>query len=171
MGFDRIISNQPQYSMLYRVIEERVIPTCETYGIGQIVWSPMAQGVLSGKYLPGQPPPPGSRATDKSGSTFIKRLLSDPILEAVQRLRPIAEGHGLSMGQLALAWVLSNPNVSAAIAGASRPEQIEDNAKASGVTLTDDVLAAIDAAIGAVVIRDPALTESPPRRPTPEERS
>ena len=165
MGFDRIISNQPQYSMLYRVIEERVIPTSETYGIGQIVWSPMAQGVLSGKYLPGQPPPAGSRATDKSGSTFIRRLLSDPILEAVQRLRPIAADHGLSMGQLALAWVLQNPAVSAAIIGATRPEQIAHNVKASGVRLDEATMSAIDAALGDVIFRDPDLTRSPETRP------
>lgn len=172
MGLDRIISNQPQYSMLWRVIEPEVVPTSVEFGIGQIVWSPVAQGVLTGKYQPGAVPPVDTRATSSDeGAGFISGWLRDDVLTAVQSLRPIAGDLGLSMAQLAIAWVLSNPNVSAAIAGASRPEQIEDNAKASGVTLTDDVLAAIDAAIGAVVIRDPALTESPPRRPTPEERS
>ncbi len=165
MGFDRIISNQPQYSMLYRVIEERVLPTCDTYGIGQIVWSPMAQGVLSGKYLPGQPPPEGSRATDPQGSNFIKRLMGDEILMAVQRLRPIASDHGLTMAQLALAWVLQNHSVSAAIIGATRPEQVADNVKASGVVLDEDTMRAIDEALGDVVFRDPGLTRSPETRP------
>lgn len=165
LGFDRIISNQPQYSMLYRVIEEQVIPTCETYGVGQIVWSPMAQGVLSGKYLPGQPPPAGSRALDPQGSSFIKRLMSDEILHAVARLQPIAADHGLTMAQLALAWVLQNPAVSAAIIGATRPEQVLDNVKASGVRLDEDTLRAIDETLGDVVFRDPQLTRSPQTRP------
>jgi aryl-alcohol dehydrogenase-like predicted oxidoreductase len=165
LGLDRIVSNQPQYSMLWRVIEAEVVPTCESNGIGQIVWSPMAQGVLSGKYLPGQPAPAGSRATDPHGANFIKRLMSDEILTAVQRLEPIAADHGLSMAQLALAWVLQNPNVSAAIIGATRPEQIADNVKASGVVLAEDVLLAIDEALGDVVVRDPGLTRSPKDRP------
>ena len=165
MGFDRIISNQPQYSMLYRVIEADVVPTCESYGIGQIVWSPVAQGVLSGKYQPGQPPPAGSRATDPHGSNFIKRLMSDEILTAVQRLQPIAADNGLTMPQLALAWVLQNPNVSAAIIGATRPEQVLDNVKASGVRLDEEVMRAIDDAVGDVAFRDPALTRSPETRP------
>ncbi len=165
MGFDRLISNQPQYSMLWRVIEGEVIPTCQANGIGQIVWSPMAQGVLSGKYKPGQAPPEGSRATDQQGSAFIKRLLSDEILTAVARLEPIAAENGMSMAQLALAWVLQNPNVSAAIIGATRPEQITDNVKASGVRLDEDTLHAIDEALGEVVVRDPAFTRSPQERP------
>src|SRR5690606_38365167 len=130
-----------------------------------IVWSPMAQGVLSGKYLPGQPPPEGSRATDPQGSNFIKRLMSDEILTAVQRLRPIAADHGLTMAQLALAWVLQNQSVSAAIIGATRPEQVADNVKASGVTLDEDTMRAIDAALGDVVFRAPELTRSPHTRP------
>lgn len=165
MGFDRLISNQPQYSMLWRVIEAEVVPTCESNGIGQIVWSPMAQGVLSGKYKPGQPAPAGSRATDKQGSSFIKRLLDDDILTAVANLAPIADENGMTMAQLALAWVLQNPNVSAAIIGATRPEQIADNVKASGIVLDEDTMRAIDEALGDVVVRDPALTRSPKERP------
>jgi aryl-alcohol dehydrogenase-like predicted oxidoreductase len=162
----QLISNQPQYSMLWRVIEPEVVPTSEELGIGQIVWSPVAQGVLSGKYLPGQAPPAGSRATDdKSGADFIKRLLSDEILTAVQRLKPLAEQAGLTLAQLAVAWVLQNPNVSAAIVGASRPEQIADNAKASGVRLDADLLKAIDEIVEPVAERDPAKTVSPAQRP------
>src|SRR5690606_8903158 len=148
LGF-QLISNQPQYSMLHRVIEERVVPASEELGISQIVWSPMAQGVLTGKYLPGQPVPEGSRATDeKSGARFIEHFLRDDVLEAVQRLRPIAEEAGLTMPQLAVAWVLQNPNVAAAIVGASRPEQLADSVQASGVALDAATLAAIDAALG-----------------------
>jgi aryl-alcohol dehydrogenase-like predicted oxidoreductase len=147
----QLISNQPQYSMLWRVIEGKVVPTSEELGISQIVWSPMAQGVLSGKYLPGQPVPEGSRATDeKSGADFIKRFLRDDVLEAVQRLKPIAEQAGLSMPQLAIAWVLHNPNVAAALVGASRPEQLADTVKASGVKLDADTMTAIDEALGDV---------------------
>src|SRR5690349_20290446 len=161
-----LVSNQPQYSMLYRVIEAEVIPTCEELGIGQVVFSPIAQGVLTGKYTPGQPPPAGSRATDeKSGASFIKRLLADDVLQTVQRLRPIAEQAGMTMAQLAIAWVLQNPNVSAAIVGASRPEQLADNVKASGVRLEADVLKAIDEVLEPIVQRDPALTQSPEQRP------
>jgi aryl-alcohol dehydrogenase-like predicted oxidoreductase len=161
-----LVSNQPQYSMLWRVIEAEVIPTSEELGLGQIVFSPMAQGVLSGKYLPGQPPPAGSRATDeKSGSTFIARFMSDEVLSTVQRLKPLAERAGLSMAQLAVAWVLQNPNVSSAIVGASRPEQVQDNVKASGIKLDADLLKAIDDIVDPIVERDPAKTESPARRP------
>ncbi len=154
------VSNQPQYSALYRVIEPEVIPASRDNGIGQIVWSPVAQGVLSGKYLPGAPAPKGSRATDdKGGATFIGRFLKDDaLLERVQRLAPIAKEAGLTMAQLAVAWVLQNDNVSAAIIGASRPEQVTDNVKASGVTLPDDVMKAIDDALGDAVERDPSLT-------------
>ena len=151
----QLISNQPQYSMLWRVIEGKVVPTSEELGISQIVWSPMAQGVLSGKYLPGQPVPDGSRATDeKSGANFIKRFLRDDVLEAVQRLKPIADEAGLSMPQLAIAWVLQNPNIAAALVGASRPEQLADTVKASGATLDADTLAAIDTALGDAVFSD-----------------
>lgn len=162
----QLISNQPQYSMLHRVIEEKVVPASEELGISQIVWSPMAQGVLSGKYLPGQPVPAGSRATDeKSGAHFIERFLRDDILAAVQRLKPIAAEAGITMPQLAIAWVLQNPNVSAALVGASRPEQLADTVKASGVTLDADTLAAIDTALGDTVNRDPEDTYSvSPRR-------
>ena len=151
----QLISNQPQYSMLHRVIEPKVVPTSEGLGISQIVWSPMAQGVLSGKYLPGQPVPAGSRATDeKSGAHFISRFLQDDVLTAVQNLKPIAEGNGLTMPQLAIAWVLQNPNVAAALVGASRPEQLADTVKASGVKLDAATMTAIDEALGDVVNRD-----------------
>ena len=165
LGLDRIVSNQPQYSMLYRVIEPEVVPASEELGIGQIVWSPVAQGVLPGKYLPGQAPPADTRATSGEGADFIARWMRDDVLTAVQRLLPIAADLGLTPAQLAIAWVLANPNVSAAIVGASRPEQIVENVKASGVVLPDDVLTAIDDALGSVVTRDAALTVSPEIRP------
>jgi aryl-alcohol dehydrogenase-like predicted oxidoreductase len=162
----QFVSNQPQYSALYRVIEAEVVPASEELGIGQIVWSPLAQGVLTGKYRPGQPPPAGSRATDqKSGANFIARLMGDDVLRAVQQLRPLAEQAGLTMAQLGLAWVLQNPNVSSAIVGATRPEQLEDNVKASGVTLDAELLKRIDEALEPVIQRDPALTQSPAGRP------
>ena len=135
MGFDRIVSNQPQYNMLWRVIESEVIPLCEKEGIGQIVWSPIAQGVLTGKYKPGVAPPPGSRATDPGGSGFIRQYLSDDLLTRVQELVLIAAEAGLSLAQLAVAWTLQNPNVSAAIVGATRPEQVRENVKAAGVQI------------------------------------
>jgi len=164
----QLVSNQPQYSALWRVIEDKVIPTSEELGISQIVWSPIAQGVLTGKYLPGQPVPEGSRATDeKSGAQFIQRFLRDDVLSAVQKLKPVADEAGLTLAQLAIAWVLQNPNVSAALVGASRPEQIASNVKASGVKLDADALAAIDAALGGVAERDPEKTYevSPKTRP------
>ena len=151
----QLISNQPQYSALWRVIEGKVVPASEELGISQIVWSPMAQGVLSGKYLPGQPVPEGSRATDdKSGARFIQSFLRDDVLEAVQRLKPVAEQAGLSLPQLAIAWVLQNKNVASALVGASRPEQLAETVKASGVVLDADTLAAIDTALGDVVFSD-----------------
>lgn len=165
MGFDRIISNQPQYSMLYRVIEADVIPTSEELGLSQIVWSPMAQGVLTGKYRPGEQPPAGSRASGGEGARMIERWMRDDVLNGVQRLIPIAADMNLTLSQLAIAWVLTNSNVASAIIGASRPEQIEENVKAAGVTLPDDVMSAIDYALGDLVITDPALTESPNPRP------
>jgi aryl-alcohol dehydrogenase-like predicted oxidoreductase len=165
MGLDRIVSNQPQYSMLWRVIEDEVVPECEAAGIGQVVWSPMAQGILTGKYLPGQPPPEGSRATDPLGSGFLSRWLRDDVLERVQALRPLADEAGLTMAQMAVAWVLGNPNVSTAIVGASRPDQLTDSVRASGVVLDDDLRAAIDDVLGDAVVRDPARTESPAERP------
>ncbi len=159
------ISNQPQYSLLWRVIEAEVIPACAKLGMGQIVWSPMAQGVLSGKYLPGQPPPAGSRATDAAGSQFIAKFITDDVLTRVQKLKPIAAEAGLSMAQLAIAWVLQNPNVSSAIIGATRPEQVQDNVKASGVVLDGAIMKRIDEAVGPIVERDPKKTVSPPQRP------
>jgi aryl-alcohol dehydrogenase-like predicted oxidoreductase len=166
MGFDRIVSNQPQYSMLWRVIEPEVVPASQELGVGQIVWSPIAQGVLTGKYLPGQAPPADTRATaSEEGANMVSRWLRDDVLTAVQGLLPIASDLGLTPAQLAVAWVLANPNVSSAIVGASRPAQIVDNAKASGVKLDAGVLTAIDDALGDVVTRDPALTVSPSPRP------
>ncbi|MET7392622.1 aldo/keto reductase family protein [Dactylosporangium sp. NPDC005572] len=162
----QLVSNQPQYSALYRVIEAEVVPASEELGVGQIVWSPLAQGVLTGKYLPGQPPPAGSRATDeKSGANFISRLLKDDVLAAVQQLKPLAEQAGLTMAQLGVAWVLQNPNVSSAIVGATRPEQLQDNVKASGVKLDAELLKRIDEVLAPVVVSDPALTQSPAQRP------
>jgi aryl-alcohol dehydrogenase-like predicted oxidoreductase len=163
----QLISNQPQYSALWRVIEGKVVPASEELGISQIVWSPMAQGVLSGKYLPGQPLPEGSRATDeKSGAQFIQRFLRDEVLEAVQRLEPVAEEAGLSLPQLAIAWVLQNKNVASALVGASRPEQLADTVKASGVVLDADTMAAIDTALAGAVYDDPedTYTVSPKTR-------
>jgi len=165
MGLDRLVSNQPQYNMLWRVIEAEVLPLCAKEGIGQIVWSPIAQGVLTGKYQPGQDVPSGSRATDSSGSGFIKGYLVDTILDRVAGLRPVAEEAGLSMAQLAIAWVLQNPGVSAAIIGATRPEQVRENVKASGVRLDDEVMRKIDDTLGPVIERDPARTVSPSARP------
>ncbi len=166
LGLDRIVSNQPQYNMIWRVIESEVIPLCAQEGIGQVVFSPIAQGVLTGKYLPGSAPPAGSRATDeKSGSGFIARLLTDDLLSRVQQLRPVAEQAGLTLAQLAVAWTLQNPNVAAAIIGATRPEQVRENVRASGVRLDAALLAQIDEILGDQVITDPALTTSPARRP------
>jgi voltage-dependent potassium channel beta subunit len=160
-----LISSQPQYNMLWRVIETEVIPACEELGLGQIVWSPIAQGVLTGKYLPGQAPPEGSRATDPSGGPFVQRLLTDDVLTRVQQLKPLAEQAGLTPAQLAVAWVLQNRNVSAAIIGASRPEQVTENVQASGVKLDTGLLKQIDEIVEPVVQRDPALTTSPAKRP------
>jgi aryl-alcohol dehydrogenase-like predicted oxidoreductase len=161
-----LVSNQPQYSMLWRVIESRVVPTSEELGVGQIVFSPIAQGILTGKYRPGEQPPAGSRATDdKGGADMIRRYLTDDVLTRVQRLQPVADDAGLSMAQLATAWVLQNDNVSAAIIGASRPEQVADNATAGGKKLDADLLKRIDEILDPVVERDPAKTVSPKRRP------
>ncbi|MCZ2403187.1 aldo/keto reductase family protein [Paenarthrobacter sp. Z7-10] len=156
----QLISNQPQYSMLWRVIEEKVVPVSEELGLSQIVWSPIAQGVLSGKYQPGQPAPEGSRATDeKGGANMIKRWMSDDVLTGVQKLQPIAEEAGLTMAQLAIAWVLQNKNVASAIIGASRPEQVHSNVKAAGVTLDSSVMTKIDDAIGSLAERDAEKTK------------
>lgn len=164
LGF-QLISNQPQYSMLWRVIEAEVVPTSEELGLSQIVWSPVAQGVLSGKYHPGKPAPEGSRATDaKGGARMIERWMSDDVLTGVQQLKPIAEEAGLTMAQLSIAWVLQNKNVASAIMGASRPEQIAGNVAAAGVKLDPAVMDKIDAAIGSLAERDPAQTKSPASR-------
>ena len=162
-----LVSNQPQYNLIWRVIEAEVVPTCEELGLGQVVFSPIAQGVLTGKYKPGQEHPAGSRATDeKGGASMISRWLrNDDLLERVQRLTPIGEEIGLSPAQLSVAWVLQNSNVSAAIIGASRPEQVTENVKAVGVRLEADVLKRIDEVLDGVIERDPAKTESPRRRP------
>jgi aryl-alcohol dehydrogenase-like predicted oxidoreductase len=165
MGLDRIVSNQPQYNMIWRVIESELIPLSEAEGIGQIVWSPIAQGVLTGKYLPGAAPPPGSRATDARGSGFVTRYLTDEILGRVQLLKPVAEQAGLTLAQLAVAWTLQNPAVSAAIVGATRPEQVRENAKASGVRLEHQVLRQIDDVLAGQIVTDPAYTASPRHRP------
>jgi aryl-alcohol dehydrogenase-like predicted oxidoreductase len=149
----RWVSSQPQYSMLWRGPEAEVIPLCEGEGISQIVWSPLAQGVLTGKYRPGEQAPSDSRASSDSMSGFMDRLMQDPVLEAVERLRPIAQGAGLTMAQMALAWVLRQPNLASAIVGASRPEQVRANASASGVTLDAQTLAAVDEALGDIVVR------------------
>lgn len=161
----RFISNQPQYSMLWRVIEGQVIPTSKELGISQIVWSPIAQGVLTGKYLPGVPAPAGTRAADPTGSSFIQKFLTDEVLTKVQKLLPLAQELGLEMGQLAISWVLQNENVAAAIVGASKPEQITANAKAAGVKIPADAMKKVDEILGTSIISDPALTQSPPTRP------
>ncbi|MYU24107.1 aldo/keto reductase family protein [Streptomyces sp. SID8352] len=156
-----LVSNQPQYSALWRVPEAEVMPVCEELGIGQFVWSPLAQGVLTGKYLPGRSRPEGSRAADANdGSEVLTPWLKDDVLERVQRLRPVADGLGLTLAQLALAWVLRHPGVSSAVLGASRPEQLADNVKALEARLDDGVVAAVEEALGPVANRDPAATES-----------
>jgi aryl-alcohol dehydrogenase-like predicted oxidoreductase len=151
-GVAKFVSSQPQYSMLWRGPEAEVIPLCERNGISQIVWSPLAQGVLTGKYRPGSPPPAGSRATSTAMNRFIGERLNNRTLDAVQRLRPIADGAGLTMSQLALAWVLRQDNVAAAIIGATRPEQVHENARAAGVRLSADALEAIDAVLDGVAV-------------------
>ncbi len=165
MGFNKLISNQPQYSMLWRVIEAEVVPTSIEEGVGQIVWSPIAQGVLTGKYLPGQPPPADTRATHESTQGMIARWLDDDVLSAVQRLKPLAAEAGLTMAQLAVAWVLNNPNVASAIVGATKPEQVLDNVGAADVTLDADLLAKIDEVLAEVITTDPRKTQTPERRP------
>jgi aryl-alcohol dehydrogenase-like predicted oxidoreductase len=152
-GVAKFVSSQPQYSMLYRVPEQGVLDVCRRNGISQVVFSPLAQGVLTGKYRPGEPPPADSRAASDEMNTFIGRLVQDDTLEAVQRLKPIADGAGLTLPQLALAWILREDNVASAIIGASRPEQVHANAAAAGIELTPDVLAAIDEALVDVVVR------------------
>ncbi|HEY5847807.1 MAG TPA: aldo/keto reductase family protein [Microlunatus sp.] len=162
------VSNQPQYSALYRVIEDEVVPTSRELGISQVVFSPIAQGVLTGKYRPGQPVPEGSRATDPDGSAFIKNLLTDDTLTKVQQLQPLADAEGLTMAQLAVAWVLQNDNVATAITGGSRPEQITANAEAAGKKLSPETLAGVDSALGDAVQRDGSVVgkASPTKRLT-----
>ena len=150
---EKFVSSQPQYSLLLRVPEREVIPLCAANGISQIVWSPLAQGVLTGKYVPGEQPAEGTRAASRSMGWAMERFRNDETLRAVQRLRPIADGLGITMAHLALAWVLREPNVASAIIGATRPEQVEENAAASGIKLDEATLQAIDDAVGDVVTR------------------
>ncbi|UFQ13957.1 MULTISPECIES: aldo/keto reductase family protein [Streptomyces] len=162
MGLDRIVSNQPQYNLVWRVIEEEVVPLCEREGIGQLAWSPLAQGLLTGKYLPGTPPPAGSRATGVAASQFASKALSDNVLKRVAELGEVASDLGLTMPQLSIAWVLRNPNVSSAIVGATKPEQIAQSAAASGVELDDEAVERIDRILGPIIERDPRKTPSQP---------
>ena len=167
LGF-RLVSNQPQYSMLWRVIEGEVVPASREEGLSQIVFSPIGQGVLTGKYRPGAALPEGSRATDeKGGARFIQRYLRDEVLERVAGLQAVADELDISMAQLAVAWVLQNDNVAAAIIGASRPEQVAENVKASGIVIPGELMTRIDEVLGDVVERDPARTaeSSPATRP------
>jgi len=161
-GYTRFVSSQPQYSMLWRVIESQVDPLCGNEGIGHIVWSPIAQGALTGKYKPGKKPPAGTRATDKKGgANMISRWMNNDVLTAVAKLDPIAKEVGLSMAQLAVAWVLQNPRVSSAIIGATKPSQIKENVKASGVKLDAAIMKKIDSVLGSIPEKDPAKTVSP----------
>jgi aryl-alcohol dehydrogenase-like predicted oxidoreductase len=156
-GPDLFVSSQPQYSMLWRTPEAELFPLCAAHDISQIVWSPLGQGVLTGKYRSGHAPPPDSRAASEAMSWAIDRLMNDAVLEAVDRLRPIAERAGLSMAEMALAWVLRREEVASAIIGASRPEQVHANAAASGIELRGDVLEALDAALKDVAVTRPVL--------------
>jgi aryl-alcohol dehydrogenase-like predicted oxidoreductase len=161
----QLISNQPQYSALWRVIEAEVVPTSKELGISQIVWSPIAQGVLTGKYLPGKPHPEGSRATDdKGGAGAIRRFLTDDVLTRVQGLQPIAQELSLSLAQLAVAWVLQTEHLAPAIIGAAPPEQVRENVAASGVVIPEELMRRIDDVLGDAVERDPRRTdESSPK--------
>ena len=163
MGF-QLISSQPQYSMLWRVIESEVIPACEELGVSQIVWSPMAQGVLTGKYLPGQPVPEGSRASDEKVNSFIQKLLTDDVLTRVQQLRPFADELGLTMAQFSLAWVLQNKNVASAIVGATTPEQITSNIGAVGVEIPTEIMNQVTELLAPIIVTDPGETRSPEAR-------
>jgi len=164
MGLDRIVSNQPQYSLLWRVIEPDVVPLCEREGISQIVWSPVAQGVLTGKYPPGAALPEGSRALS-GDANFMSRLLRDEVLGPVAEFAALVKESGLTPATVAIAWVLRNPNVASAIIGASRPQQVVENVKALDIELDDDLVAAIDKVLEPAIVRDPALTTSPKHRP------
>jgi aryl-alcohol dehydrogenase-like predicted oxidoreductase len=163
LGF-QLISSQPQYSILWRVIEAEVVPTCEELGISQIVWSPMAQGVLTGKYLPGQPVPENSRAANEKVNSFIQKLLTDEVLTKVQELKPIADDMGITMAQFSLAWVLQNKNVASAIVGATTPEQITSNLGAVGIEIPQDVMAKVDSIFAGITVTDPKETRSPEAR-------
>jgi aryl-alcohol dehydrogenase-like predicted oxidoreductase len=165
LGLDRIVSNQPQYNLLWRVIEEEVIPLGVAEGVGQIVWSPIAQGVLSGKYRPGQAPPEGSRAADDRTANMVTRWMRDEVLTRVQDLGAVAADAGLTLAQLAVAWVLQRPGIASAIVGATRPEQVKENAAAADVTLEPALMARIDKIVAPVVERNPARTVSPAARP------
>lgn len=163
-----IVSNQPKYNALFRIIEPEVVPTCQELGMSQVVFSPIEQGILTGKYKPGQPVPEGSRATSEAGADFIKDALTDEVLTRVQKLAPLAEAEGLTMAQMAVAWVLQNDNVASAITGGSRPQQVKDNAAAAGKSLSRETLTGIDEALGDTVERDGSLvgSTSPKTRPT-----
>jgi hypothetical protein len=163
LGF-QLISNQPQYSMLWRVIEADVIPMSESLGVSQIVWSPMAQGVLTGKYLPGQPLPAGSRGADEKAGSQMGKLLTDDVLTKVQELRPLAEECGATMAQFSLAWTLKNPNVTSAIVGATKPEQITSNIGALEIEISDDIMRRAAEILQPVAVFDPAETKSPEAR-------
>jgi aryl-alcohol dehydrogenase-like predicted oxidoreductase len=163
LGF-QLISSQPQYSMLWRVIEEKVIPKSAELGVSQIVWSPMAQGILTGKYLPGQSAPEGSRAADEKAGSFMRDKMTDEVLTRVQLLKPVADELGLTMAQLALAWVLQNQNVASAIVGATKPEQITSNIAAAGVKLSADVMKKIDEITLPIAVTDPNETKAPEGR-------
>jgi aryl-alcohol dehydrogenase-like predicted oxidoreductase len=165
MGLDRIVSNQPQYSLFWRVPEVEVMPACRVHGIGQIVWSPLAQGVLTGKYAPGEPLPSGTRATDEGAKHFISWLLRDEVLVPVQQFCKLARDAGHTPAEVALAWVLRNDNVSSAIIGASRPDQVLENVGAADLVLDDDLVSAIDDVLAPTVLRDASMTASPSRRP------
>jgi aryl-alcohol dehydrogenase-like predicted oxidoreductase len=165
MGFDRLVSNQPQYSLLWRVPEAEVIPVSKLHGIGQIVWSPLAQGVLTGKYKPGEPLPTGTRASDEGSKHFITWLLRDEVLGPVAQFCKLADEAGHAPAEVALAWVLRNDGVSSAIVGASRPEQVLQNVKAADVELDDDLVRAIDEVLAPTILRDPTMTTSPTKRP------
>ena len=151
MNLDKIVSNQPRYNMIQRQIEAEIIPLCEREGVGQVVFSPLAQGVLTGKYLPGEAPEQDTRAADPESNTFMRQLMNEEVLSAVNELRSVASDAGLSISQIALAWILRQHNVSSAIIGASRPEQVEDNAKAAGVRLSPDVVSEIDGILKHVI--------------------
>jgi aryl-alcohol dehydrogenase-like predicted oxidoreductase len=153
-----LVSNQPRYNALYRIIEAEVVPTCQELGISQVVFSPMEQGILSGKYRPGEPPPDGSRATHESeGARFVRRVLRDDVLICIQQLAPLAQAENLTMAQLAVAWVLQNDNVASAITGGSRPDQVISNAAVAGRKLSPETMAGIDSTLGSVIESDRAM--------------